>query len=553
MPEAAPISPQTPEEQNPTPIPPEPFPTPEPEPLPEPQPPPIIAPPPVTRSFVPPTSSSFTPPSVPNQPTPPPTAPRVASSSSGSSIWPILAGIGLLFLIGVGAVLFFLKPDLSFLGFGGSSAPVTLKYWGLWEPEAVMKPLIDEYQAAHPSVTITYEKRSPTQYRETLLARLQDGSGPDIFRIHNTWLPMFKNSSTAEVAEMPSSTYSSSDMASTFYDTVTADLSRGGKYYAVPLMFDGLALIYNEDLLKAAGLSAAPTTWTDVRQTYAPKLTKYDNAGKISVAGIAMGTSTNVDNYSDILGVLMLQNGVKMVDGAAIGFDKSKSADGRNLGADALDFYTLFAKKSFSGSGAAWDETLPSGIQAFATGKAAMVLASSFRLLDILNLMSKNGQTFNIKVAPLPQALPVSQAAPVYWASYWAEAVSSHSPAANQAAAWDFLKFLSSHDSLSKLYAEQAKTRPFGEIPSRVDMADMLKGDSFVGAYVASAKEAKSWYMASGTLDNGLNDQINAYFGTAVTSVLKQGTASTEALTTAAQGVEQVLSRYGIVSAGASK
>lgn len=469
-------------------------------------------------------------------PPPPPVQrfePAVAPSSNKLKIGLIGAGIVAALLVGG----FFLKG----IFFGDSAKPVTLKYWGLWEQEAVMKPLIEQYQTTHPNITIQYEKRSPTQYRESLLSRLAEGVGPDIFRFHNTWFPMV----SAELSEVPSSTYSSSEMAQTFYPTVTSDIASGGKYYGVPMQFDGLALVYNDDLFKAAGLTQPPETWNDVRQNYAPKLTRYNKDGSIAVSGIALGTSTNVENFSDILGLLMLQNGTKMIEGGQVKFDKTTSSDGRNVGADALDFYTLFAKKSFSDKGAVWDDTLPSSVEAFAAGKVAMILVPSYRLFDILNLQTVSSQTFNFRVAPVPQALPVGQSQPINWSSYWVEGVAKKSK--HHGEAWEFLKFLSSKDSVRQLYTEQAKTRPFGEIPARTDVADALSADRYVAPYLASAKTAKSWYLASGTFDRGIDDQMITYFGDAVTSVVKKGVSSIEALATAAKGASQVLARYGLV------
>src|SRR3989344_8224493 len=71
--------------------------------------------------------------------------------------------------------------------------PIELTYWGLWEPTSVMQPLIDEYQTTNPNVKITYIFQSPREYRERLQNALSQAKGPDIFRIHNSWIPMFKS------------------------------------------------------------------------------------------------------------------------------------------------------------------------------------------------------------------------------------------------------------------------------------------------------------------------------------------------------------------------
>ncbi|PIZ46260.1 hypothetical protein COY30_00480, partial [Candidatus Woesebacteria bacterium CG_4_10_14_0_2_um_filter_44_9] len=88
----------------------------------------------------------------------------------------------------IGGIIFFLVRRNSNKG---SSGEIT--WWGLWEDEPTVAPLITEYQLKNPKVTIKYVKQSQQDYRERLTNALAKGTGPDIFTFHNSWVPMFKN------------------------------------------------------------------------------------------------------------------------------------------------------------------------------------------------------------------------------------------------------------------------------------------------------------------------------------------------------------------------
>ena len=62
----------------------------------------------------------------------------------------------------VGILGFFLYRTF-FAGKAGGSGEIT--WWGLWEEESVVAPLIAEYEASHPRVKITYQKQAPQDYR----------------------------------------------------------------------------------------------------------------------------------------------------------------------------------------------------------------------------------------------------------------------------------------------------------------------------------------------------------------------------------------------------
>ena len=87
-------------------------------------------------------------------------------------------------------------------------------------------------------------------------------------------------------------------------------------------------------------------------------------------------------------------------------------ARGRNLGADALRFYTIFTTQD-----RIWDKTLPPDIVAFATEKVAMMIAPSWQVHEIVALNAK----LDFSVHPVPQLTSQRRIA---WSSAWVEGVS---------------------------------------------------------------------------------------------------------------------------------
>ena len=423
----------------------------------------------------------------------------------------ILAFIAILYFVVTRFILPYFSGEVSLPGTSKketSTEEASLTYWGLWEPESVMNQIITDYQQSHPNVSINYTKQSPKDYRERLQSALVSGSGPDIFRLHNTWVPMLKN----ELEPAPSGTID----LSVFYLVVSDDLKISQKTYAVPLEFDGLALFYNPQILQQAGKSV-PTTWEELRNT-AAELTVKDATGKIQTAGVALGTTNNVDNFSDILGLMILQNG---------GDPGSPTSQ---LVQDAVQFYTIFTSTD-----QVWDETLPSSTYAFATEKVAMFFAPSWRAFQI----KETNPDLEFATAPVPQ-LPGPDVA---WASYWAEGVAKRSE--NTDAAWEFLDYLSSKEAVTKLYTAESNLRLFGEPYALKELGSLLESDSYVSAFVKQGSYAKSWYLCSRTFDNGLNDRIIKYYEDAVNDIINGKDIET-ALQTTSSGVSQILSQYGI-------
>lgn len=392
-------------------------------------------------------------------------------------------------------------------------------WWGLWEDESAYAPIINEYQTKNPKVKIKYVRQSKEDYRERLTNSLAKGTGPDIFRFHNTWVPMFRS----ELDKMPDSVFSISTFATTFYPVALSDLTLGANLVGVPVQYDGLTLFVNEEIFEKAG-KEYPTTWNELRQT-ARELTIKDESGAIVQSGVALGRTENVDHWPEILGLMMLQNSV----------DLNKPVG--NLAAGALDFYTIFSTDD-----EVWDVTLPSSTVAFAGGRLAMYFGPTWRAFEI-RLQNPNLKFKTILVPQLPKT--EANEVDVNYASYWAEGVWSRSKNKNEA--WKFLKYLSSKEVLEKIYNQEAKFRAFGEIYPIQEMGNIISNHPIIGSTTEGARTAQTWFLQSKTWDGstGINSQINKYFEDAINAV-NTGKESETVLVTVAQGVIQVLSQYGI-------
>lgn len=393
--------------------------------------------------------------------------------------------------------------------------PTSIKYWGVWDSATVMNQIREDYKKINPEIDIVYEKKSLTQYREALKSQINSGRGPDIFQFHNTWALMFQT----ELAPIPSGVISQNEFKEDYYPVVFSTLRNdSGNLLGAPIGIDGLALYYNEEIFQAAGVAQPPTTWQELSQV-ATKLTVRDTAGNIRTAGIALGTSTNVDHFSDILALMILQNGG----------DLRSPTDKRS--ADALQYYVNFAR----GEDRVWDESMPSSTIAFGSNILAMYLAPSWRAAEL----KVDYPQLKFKVAPVPQL----EGGSATWASFWAIGVSSQSKVKDEAL--KFLKYLQENETLVKLHNEAVRIsdRYDGMPYPKKSLAPYIASDPIFGAFITDAPFMRSFPVASNTLDNGINDEMIKIYQEAVTATLSGGDAAAS-LTKAAGSITKVLAKY---------
>lgn len=448
----------------------------------------------------------------------PPPPPAAEFKKSPLRFLPLV--VALLLVLGIGYFVFswFFAPRTARQTDGSTTTPAgqttVLTYWGLWEPTSVLEETLNEFESQNPGIEVNYIQQNSRDYRERLQTAIASGRGPDVFRFHASWTPMLR----AELSEMPTTVYTPSEFQQLFYPIVSQQLRVNNAYVGVPLMYEGIALFYNREALRTAN-AQPPQSWAELKEI-ASRLT-IRSGGKIERAGLAIGTASNVDHFAEVLALLMIQNGA----------DPSNPTSQQAV--QALQYYTDFYTQD-----QVWDKDLPNSVLAFSRGEVAMIFAPSWRAHDIM-AMNPN---LSFGVTQVPQVSSTK----VTYATYWVEGVNAQSR--NKDASWKLIKYLSSPEALEKMYSEASKLRSFGEIYPRVDMADSLAENQYVAPYLADAPFAKAWYMNSFTHDNGLNDQVVKYYGDAINAVSQNGQSPSAALTTANQGIRQVLRQYNLTN-----
>lgn len=400
---------------------------------------------------------------------------------------------------------------------------VNLEIWGVFDSSDSLEKISGEYRKINPHIgEIKYRKFTVDSYKNDLIDALASGQSPDIFWINNTWTPSFKD----KVEPAFDWLTNESEFRSNFVDVAINDFIIDKKIYAVPLSVDSLALYYNKDIFNSVGITAPPRTWEEFNEDVR-KITRIDQNDNITQAGAAIGTAYNINRSTDVLGLLMFQNGVKMTNNekTEVTFNKNVNlSNGQDVkgGENALEFYTQFARRNSSVY--TWNPRMHYSIDAFYEGNTAMMINYSWQYNTIKNKNSK----LNFAVAKVPQ---VSTNSPVNHANYWGMAVSKNKilsqdqkaklaenglteanyNKARTYEAWQFLKYLTFKNNgsvtlFNSLNGNQAsfavKNDPAetyladtGKPAARRDLIEKQKNDPILGPFAYGNLIAKSWYQ----------------------------------------------------------
>lgn len=393
--------------------------------------------------------------------------------------------------------------------------PVEIEYWQYFyeSKKNLVDQLITDFQKENPNITVVHTTFPYEQYNDKVAASVPAGRGPDVINLYYGWLPKYIDS--GYLAPLPEQDFPTAQIEKDFIPMVQI-AKVDGKYYALPTAVRDLAIFYNKDLWKAAGLDATkpPKTFDELLDA-AKKMTKIEG-GKMTVAGWRIDMTNQDHNlFREIL--------VRAYGGTPQTPDHKKIQWNTTTGGyDAWQFLVdLTTKNKVS------DPTLgQDGPTAWLAQQAGMMVSGSFYLGT-----AKNNAKFNWGVFPMP-AGPKGQA---NMGSFWTHGITAKAAKdpAKLAASVKFLQYLTSAATMEKW------TPAIGELPARTELLKdpVFANDPNLAPFIETLPVAQASYFVDETADR--KALVDAY-----DSVVLKNTDPKQALDTAVKQVQKLFDDY---------
>ncbi len=367
------------------------------------------------------------------------------------------------------------------LGIGASGVfakQVTIEYWQYYyESKArTIDELIKIFEKQNPDIVVEHKTFPYEQFNQKVAISVPAGKGPDVVNLYYGWVPKYVEAGYLQ--PLPTDEFSPRMIEDEFLPMVDA-VKLNGKYWGLPTAVRALALFWNKDLFKEAGLdpNKPPRTWEQL-QDYAIKLTKQDR-GQLLQEGYAWNADGQ-DNHIFVQ-VLLRQWGVNPFSPD----NKKVLWNSKPGGYEAFEWWTNLATRYKVGE----PKFMGDYRTAFISGKAAMMVDGSFAL----GTLKSKARDINWGVT----TLPVREANGVKsnFGSFWLNGLTVNAKGEKREASIKFLKFLTSPEVMKRWLTD------VGELPARqalADDAELLK-DPIYGPFLAGLKYAHSTFFVDET------------------------------------------------------
>lgn len=396
-------------------------------------------------------------------------------------------------------------------GGGSSDGKVALTY-ALWDDvqQASYQKCADAFTKANPDITVKITQNAWDQYWQNLTTQLVSGDAPDVITMQASYYPQFvKNGQLLDI--QPQVDADKVDL--TQYRPGLAEVwVKESKRYGLPKDWDTMAIIYNADQAKKAGVDLSNLTWNPTdggtfEQAIA-KLTvdasgkRGDEPGfdksKVAVRGIVPELNDGSQGQNG-WGDLAVSNGFSYIDKNPFGtkyfYDDPKLAE-------TVDWFRSLAVKGYS---APYDKTSSLGTDAVLnSGKGALGITGSWMIKAYLESTEQK-----FAFAPLPTGPEGRKSA----FNGLADVIYADTDHPDEA--WKWVKFLGS-TACQDIVAADAVVFPAITSSSEKALQAHEKAGRDVAMFVEQA-DAKDGTFLLPVSDHG--DEINQIVATAMEEV----------------------------------
>jgi multiple sugar transport system substrate-binding protein len=149
-------------------------------------------------------------------------------------------------------------------GNGGGGGKVALDFV-IWSYSVeTVQDNIDRFQRKFPSISVDLSDISWNVYHQSMVNRFTSKTPMDVTYNGGDWLPEF--ASAGWVVPLQDHLPWVMEYEDKIFDFAWQDMVADGKLYGMPYYADTISFLYNDQLLKEAGISAPPQSWEEVTE-----------------------------------------------------------------------------------------------------------------------------------------------------------------------------------------------------------------------------------------------------------------------------------------------
>jgi multiple sugar transport system substrate-binding protein len=363
--------------------------------------------------------------------------------------------------------------------------------WGTL-PKSSLTPIFQEIGRKDKAFDVVQYYQVPKEtFDEELVNAIAEGRSPDLIVLKSDALVTHR----AKLYPVPYETIPEREFRDTFVDGAEIFAFAEG-IYGIPFAIDPLVLYWNRDLFSSNGLSQPPSTWEMIVSDIVPKLTVRDARRNITQSALAFGEYRNVLQAKQVLMLLLLQSGSKMVTASGKSYKvelDSPIIDGARAPFEAaLQFYTDFS--NVNSPLYSWNRALSSDKDAFIAGTLALYFGMGSELKDV---QDKN-PNLNFDIAPVPQGAGATVRRG--YGELYAFAIPRASR--NAQGAYAVSRLLSNAENGAALASA------FGMSSARRDVIAAGDSDPYRKVIIESALLARTWYDPRPKQSDGIFQQM---------------------------------------------